>query len=283
MITIDRQEFVARPVADYARRVVEDLQLYEPPISIHSVLDYFGLDVYYFDGVVPPNLVADTNLELPAFLKRDDNGARIYLKEDGNLGRERLSILHECGHFDIPWHAKENFLCDCSTLRTEKLQFLERQAFDYALEILFPAAALHEDLNDEELSLERIEFLAQKYGASFEATANRCVKMHPGRYAVLYLVPYSNAEFSRYGAVVRYSMKSRSFDKFLKPGTLIERCELLARSALHRQAETGEIQASALGSSRKHVYRAEARPFGQGQLFLLISSPDSQTSMFWSM
>ena len=90
--------------------------------------------------------------------------------------RTRFSILHEVGHYVLPEHEGRSYVCDeaCLTYRTRLT--LEKQANDFAASLLFKGERFTLEANSHEVNPKTVKELAQKYQASFEATARRLVE-----------------------------------------------------------------------------------------------------------
>jgi len=218
-------------------------------------------------------------MHIPALLHQEGESATIFVKGCDSQERQRLSIFHECGHFDLPWHGHHaGYLCDCGLSERVPDKRLEKEAFEYASRLLFPHEAFCTDIRSQTASLSTISHLAVRYQASFEATSIHYVTIHPGQCALLYLL--RNPEKTR-GApfIVRYSVKSNRFHRFWRPGEPIRLHDLLAEAFLKKEIQYGQIPANVFGSQKKHKYWAEVWPFGPDQLRVFLHVRDRQTTL----
>jgi Zn-dependent peptidase ImmA (M78 family) len=92
--------------------------------------------------------------------------------------QERFSIFHEIGHFVLPSHRASLYICnptdfDVSGKSTWKLEI---EANEFASDLLFMGDRFIAEANSVSLSARIVKDLADKYQASFEATARRLVE-----------------------------------------------------------------------------------------------------------
>ncbi len=189
MIITARPNYPASRISYYADRVLKDVGLKEPPILVEPILEYFGIDLHLINPRDEIELEKEKGIKIqvPSFLYLGDNKPRIFVREEEQSTRQRLSVFHECGHFDIPWHMGKSYLCDDLGLDVDSLKDGEKEAFEYAAGLIFPSKAFYDDIHSLAPGLEAIGALAKRYHASFEATAINYVKYHPSPCAVAYL------------------------------------------------------------------------------------------------
>lgn len=92
--------------------------------------------------------------------------------------REKFSIFHEIGHYVLPSHQYSLYICDPRDFDASgkpAWQF-ESEANEFAAELLFMGDRFIAEANSSPLSALRVKELANKYEASFEATARRLVE-----------------------------------------------------------------------------------------------------------
>jgi hypothetical protein len=133
------------------------------------------------------HLSLDFNLELPddakvtvgramprALISFDD---RLVATDSGlKENRRRFSVLHEIGHFVLPNHEHKFYVCDDVGLSFATRLTLEREASDFAADLLFQGDRFALEANSQAVSASVVKTLAQKYRASYEATARRLVE-----------------------------------------------------------------------------------------------------------
>lgn len=219
----------------------------------------------------------------PAFLITLDDHAQIVVKGSDSEERQRLSVFHEIGHYDLPWHHGLNFACDCREGGNGMLKVLEKEAFEYAGRVIFPQEWFIGDLMSVSTGLDGIKILSKRYGASFEATAIRYVQAHPGLCAVVYLQSNPDADATGFPFTVRYSVTSKRFYGYWKPGQGVHHHDLIASSLQYGQRVQGEIPARVFGSSKSHSYLMDLKPHGIGQVCAFLKMEDRQTTIFGGM
>ena len=101
--------------------------------------------------------------------------------------RRRFTVAHELGHYCISHHGKDNYQCfrkDISATSSSVRQD-EREANEFAVELLMPDSSFRADIQRRDVSLETINYLAGKYGTSMTSTAIRYARFSPNACAVV--------------------------------------------------------------------------------------------------
>lgn len=140
-------------------------------------LEFLGLE----------HLSFDFNLELPDDAKATIGGARpralisfddrLVATDSGLIEtRRRFSVLHEIGHFILPNHEHKLYVCDDMGLSFSTRLTLEREASDFAADLLFQGDRFTLEANSQPVSASVVKKLAEKFRASYEATARRLVE-----------------------------------------------------------------------------------------------------------
>lgn len=276
---------VTKDIGFYANRTLSDVGLKEPPVEIGPILDYFDIQLLRTDDDEMTELENRTGekMHVPAFLLSQNGKTLIVIRGSDSQERQRLSVFHEIGHYDLPWHDDMNFACDCVVNGQMNLKALEKEAFEYAGLMMFPQNWFTNDLMNMPTGLDSIEILATRYGASFEATAIRYVRALPGLCAVVYLQLNPNADASGSPFCVKYCVTSKRFYGFWKPGQGVHHHDLIASSLQYGQRVQGEIPARVFGSSKSHSYLMDLKPHGIGQVCAFLMMEDSQTDIFGGM
>lgn len=263
----------------YARRVIRDLGLNQPPVDVDSILKYFGLKLRYWDDVIEDEVLAKYRIalrSLPGFLLYIGDAGIIFMNKDDNMRRRRFSILHECGHFDIPWHRGKNFVCNLNTTIPTGLAPIERQAFEYAAYLMFPNQLFYDDLMSTSVSLQSISELSDRYQASFEATAIKYTSLSPELCSVFYIRSNGDGDRSEFPHSIRYMTTSRNLRRYWHERRKVRYCELISQAFRSGQPQSGDISASIFDDSRRQRFRAEARPYGNDQVCLLLHMANPQ-------
>ncbi|MDD4051046.1 MAG: ImmA/IrrE family metallo-endopeptidase [candidate division Zixibacteria bacterium] len=279
---MSRLYYPSNKVDFYSGRVLEELGLSQPPIPVEPILEYFGLPLYRTDDPTfdpLPEHLREISKAATAGLCIGDDFAFIWVNGEDSEGRQRLGVFHECGHFDIPWHRGHSYVCNMESTAKELMSKLEQEAFRYASKMIFPTAAFREDLMSAPIGVPSISGLADRYQASFEATAIRYIESNPGMCAGMYLRPNPATESTDSPYVVKYSIKSKRFHHYWKPGEAISYHDQIESCFLSNRSITCEIPASVFGSQKKHSYLVEMRPYGPEQMFVLLNIPERQISI----
>jgi len=117
-----------------ARRIINDLKIKEPPVSVNQIAKHLKLEVWEYDKL-PDKISA-----LLIYEKK-----RIIINPNHAVTRKRFSIAHEIGHFalghthDIPEQddSDMDFIIS-SHLRKQYSGEQESEASEFAAELLMP-------------------------------------------------------------------------------------------------------------------------------------------------
>ena len=260
--------------AVYARKVLTECGLGEPPICEKTIVKHLGLELKEFplgqtsgEGAWP---------EIPQHicgLLRHRRGQRacIWVRGDMSRERRRMTIFHECGHAILPWHQELDYMCAASDLRSNAQKESEREAYACGCELMMPAEMFRQDALPKLPSIRVITQLSDRYIASLEATAIRYATIDP--YPCAVLMAEDSGLLSKYSSHlrVRYSVESRRFPESIRPGTRISKDNQVFGALASRPFAKGQIRASAFGSSSRVTYRAECLRLGNtGLVFILL-------------
>jgi hypothetical protein len=152
-----------------------------------------------FDGA----LIRDTNYPIGAII------VRASIPEPG---RKTFTIAHEIGHFVLPGHDGASLACTSSEVnawgQSSSGQSPEREADEFAAELLMPAELVRDVISTSSPSLQLIEEIARRSNASFSAAAWRYCDLSPERCAIVWSTD----------GVQRWSVRSIGFPFFLPNG-----------------------------------------------------------------
>ena len=101
--------------------------------------------------------------------------------------RRRFTVAHELGHYCISHHRGDNYRCfrkDISDASPSARQD-EREANEFAVELLMPDRFFRADIQQRDISLETINYLAARYGTSMTSAAIRYARFSPHACAVV--------------------------------------------------------------------------------------------------
>lgn len=146
-------------------------------VNPRELLDFLKLDYTSFSFAA----------ELPDEAKRSLMGATprallsfgdrlIATDESLDDNRARFSVLHEIGHYVLPNHEHALYLCDDIGLTYATRLVMEKEANEFAAELMFLGDRFSAEGNARPISAATVKELAGRYRASFEATARRLVE-----------------------------------------------------------------------------------------------------------
>lgn len=127
--------------------------------------------------------------------------------------RFRFSTLHEIGHFALPGHGGQIFLCGNGDFAYRTASAEEREANAFAAELQFKGRRFRQETATLPMTAGTVKETAGVFGASFEATARHLVEtsLKPCLLAV-----YSQTRTKKDGTLhttVRYSVAAPSFEQ----------------------------------------------------------------------
>ena len=125
--------------------------------------------------------------------------------------RARFSVAHELGHFCIPDHLDEKYICtdeDLNNYRSDKTA--EREANEFAAELLIPTTWVVQAIKHQDVTLQAIKTIAGECETSLTSTALQVASHCPDRIAVVY---------SQNDSVIWFK-KAKSFDLYPNTGKL---------------------------------------------------------------
>jgi Zn-dependent peptidase ImmA (M78 family) len=189
------------PPEYYAREVRHNLGL-SGPIDVREVATRLGVEIH------------EENLDKPdGVLLRVDGSAVILINSNCVYeARKRFTIAHELGHFCMPHHNLERFVCsikDIPLYRSDSK--VEREADAFSSELLLPLHELENELRCPP-SLDIVVSIADRYGTSLTATAIKVVKATCEPVA---MVLSSNGR-------IEWAIRSKSFKWYVREGHLSE-------------------------------------------------------------
>jgi hypothetical protein len=162
-----RPEITERRGPLYARALLAELK--PTPGAVRKIAAALQLDLHEveadgFEGA----LVRARDVALGAIAVRSS------IREDG---RKNFTIAHEIGHFVLPGHEHPSVACTASEIgdwpESSTKQELEREANEFAAELLMPMDLVEVIAASAAPSLDVIEKIAREFGASLSAAASR--------------------------------------------------------------------------------------------------------------
>jgi hypothetical protein len=163
----------------YAKALLDELKISGLPdprgVATELQLDINELDIQGFDG----GLVRIKGTPLAAII------VRASIRESA---RKNFTVAHELGHFVLPGHDTCGAVCGSSDIGNwgDTAQELEREADEFAAELLLPSEYAGPRFKSESPSLGIIQAVANESNASLSATAWRYCDLVSERCAVVW-------------------------------------------------------------------------------------------------
>lgn len=158
--------------------------------------------------------------------------------------RKRFTVAHELGHYCIKRHDGNDYQCfrqDITDMDPSARQD-EREANEFAVELLMPNKSFRADVQERNISIDTINYLTAKYETSITSTAIRYARSSPDACAVV-LSERGKIKYFAYSEGFRkgkYLYLTRNAP--LKDGSHAKK---LYRKGLKLAEEYGEVTASA--------------------------------------
>lgn len=149
------------------------------PTDEGRLLQYLGLEQLSFDFMSEVDWVKEGTAipgELRAALHLDE---KVVATQSGQgEKRTRFSIFHEIAHCVLPEHHERLFVDTDQTLSFWTKARFEKEANQFAADLLFQGNMFSEQALSLPTSLNTVLGLAPKFGASYEAALRRYTEMH---------------------------------------------------------------------------------------------------------
>lgn len=151
-----------------------------------------AVDLDVVRGMLPKSPLAADVVEVRPPMQLNDDGFEGMLAQDpgdpnvwgiaynGSVSpeRQRFTIAHELGHLVLHRNQKQRFNCDKESVYAghETLRLIEREADDFASNLLMPGDRLRDWISNRRIDLHALSAIAQRFQVSFEALCIRFVK-----------------------------------------------------------------------------------------------------------
>jgi Zn-dependent peptidase ImmA (M78 family) len=188
------------------------------PTDEGKVLSFLNLRQLSFDFKEELSFIVDKP-DVPANLRAALSLNDRIVVTHANLGakRSRFSVFHEIGHFVLPEHRDKLFLDTDETLSWWTRVRLEREANEFAADLLFQGNRFTGEALDAPLSARTALDLAPQYGASYESALRRYVERHVLPCAVVIYDklthPTGESDFDDDQYKIQYTITSPPFRK----------------------------------------------------------------------
>jgi Zn-dependent peptidase ImmA (M78 family) len=150
----------------YARELLFELNIDSIPVQVDVICAKLNIECIYTSQIDAEAIIAKKGQKVIIAVNTKTNYHT----------RARFSIAHELGHFKIPTHLLETFVCSTADLNSYSLDnLIEKEANIFASELLMPVKFFGTDVRKLELSLNNFQLLADKYDTSLLSTAIRFI------------------------------------------------------------------------------------------------------------
>ncbi len=157
-------------------RLIKRLRITRPPVPVESIANDLGLTVEY----------TDLGKGVSGLLVASATGGTIGINKRHHRVRQRFSIAHEIGHFELHANASENLFIDRDYVsfrddRASRGEIRhEIQANMFAASLLMPAPLLRSSIEEGHVDLgddEQVNALAGEFQVSLAAMAYRIMRL----------------------------------------------------------------------------------------------------------
>jgi hypothetical protein len=217
MSTLTKSAAYARALARELRSVREGLVRFAPRLG----LEIREMNADSFDGALV------RSREIPY-------GIIVIRKSIREPGRKHFTLAHELGHFLLPHHSQTELVCTKSDVGNwgDGSKQIEREADEFAAELLMPAAAVEPIVRSEAPSLQVIEKIARRFETSFSSAAWRYCDLTKEPCTIVWSTDRR----------IDWSKRSQTFGFILRKGTPIH-TDTFAFWAFSRGASQKQSQA----------------------------------------
>jgi len=206
----------------YAKALLAKLKVTGPAdasaIANQLQLDVNEMDVNGFDGA----LVRAKGMPLGAIVVRGS------IRESG---RKNFTVAHEIGHFVLPGHENTEAVCTSDEVAnwSDAAKELEREANEFAAELLMPELAVQQIIGRSEPSLTVIQKIASSCDVSLSAAAWRYCQMTGHRCAIVWSSPKRSSwckrsQDSRFGVSLAGATRQGTFANDCLAGREVPDC-----------------------------------------------------------
>jgi Zn-dependent peptidase ImmA (M78 family) len=179
------------------------------------------------------------NSSIPGSLICKDNKFYIILnsnpKASSDPKRHRFTIAHELGHFFIDHHKEEllkgNSLFVGEVFEDSVIKKWEKEADKFAVNLLMPARALNNYINNSTLTIGLIEEISEKFQVSTECAALSLIDLSP-KEQVLIKWRYKSNNYSSSSKILHNNLKSINKSKLIICTKKIEESEEILKKQM---------------------------------------------------
>ena len=194
-------------------------------------------------------------------------GVILIRKSMREAGRKNFTLAHEIGHCLLPGSGPSELVCTKSDIGNwgDGSKRSEREADEFAAEVLMPAAAVQPLVDSAAPSLQLIEKIAQRFQTSFSASAWRYCDLAKERCAIVWSTK-GCIEWSKRSEAFAYSLRKGTP---LQEGTFAFRAFRSASIPRQPQAIPADLWISGLGEDTEMCEHSKALPAYHSVISLL--------------
>jgi hypothetical protein len=252
------------------------------PTNEKKLLKFLGLEQMSFDFVNELSFL-QTEQKPPGELRAALHLGENVVATQSGLGdkRTRFSIFHEIGHCVLPEHHARLFVDTDQTMSWWTKVRLEREANQFAADLLFQGKLFTEQCLSLDTSLKPIIGLAPRYGASYEAAFRRYAESHVLPCALIVYDKVARSEESYVeddGYRIQYTITSAPFRRLYFAGVQMsdESCEAAEVFGSNEFWTAGTVfeKELVIQSEGKDKWRFETEVFSNGyKIFQFLKRP----------
>jgi hypothetical protein len=211
----------------------------------------------------------------------------VWLDAEKPVTRQRITFGHECAHEVMPGHQGVSYLERGCLIDPSRANRYEQEATAFGVHLLMPPPWFFEDAHSVGLGLNAVDLLAHHYWTSLEATAIQYVRLNLHPCALVMAEP--NPEFPegtwQFPLLVRYSVRNRAFQDFIRPGTPLPHGTPLALTSMSQVPSADRVSGWALGLRVDRRYQVECWPWGkEGDVMALVwQIPEGKQGWLFSL
>jgi len=257
------------------------------PTNEKKLLKFLGLEQLTFDFKKELDFLETPETQPGELRAALHLGERVVATQSG-MGekRTRFSVFHEVAHCVLPEHNSKLFVDTDQTLSWWSKVRLEREANQFAADLLFQGRRFTDQALSRDVSVKSVLDLAPQYGASYEAAFRRFTENHTFPCAlIVYQKPVHRDETyiedDEYS--IHYTITSGPFRKlfFTSVQMSAEVCKLTEICGTDEPLRTGQTieRELTVESAGKEKWRFETEIFSNGyKVFQFVRRPTTETS-----
>ncbi len=172
---------VRNEIRDEVKRNLLEVSITEPPVDYKDLYGNDKLRTTFFAKDHPDFLelsrkVGNKKAEMLRGVLFVD--IKHVIIQDANYAkRNKFALLHEHGHFRLPWHRDLLYKCTQFDLSAKARNQLEKEANFYASELAFMADLFDDYLLSSPMSFNHVKSLADIFDMSIESTLRRAIEL----------------------------------------------------------------------------------------------------------